>query len=225
MIRRRVLGLVGVLAVAGAVLGALPAPDVDRPFGAESVVDAQESSLIEARIKGAADAPVTVLEISDFQCPYCRMFWEETLPVLMEEYVETGKIRLVFLNLPLPSLHPNAPAAHEFAMCAAAQDKFWPAHDLLFRHQATWAGLDDPSEYFLTLADSAGLSVFDLASCFESGRMRELIEEEASLNVRSGIRSTPSFVIERGLLKGVHPIETWRTLLDSLVEAKTASER
>jgi protein-disulfide isomerase len=181
-----------------------------------------QSLLLEARIKGDENAAITVLEISDFQCPYCRVFWEETLPILMRDYVETGKIRFVFLNMPLANLHPNAPAAHEFAMCAAAQDRFWPVHDLLFQHQATWATLDDPSEYFLVLADSANLAMLELAACFQNGTVRQLIEEEVALNARSGITSTPSFVIERGLLKGVHPIETWRSILDSLVAARAA---
>jgi protein-disulfide isomerase len=206
--------------LAGIVGAAGRATDVADLAARNTAAQDSQPNLIQARMKGDADAPVTVLEISDFQCPYCRMFWEETLPILMREYVETGKIRFVFLNLPLPSLHPNAPAAHEFAMCAAAQDRFWPVHDLLFQHQATWAPMEDPSQYFLQLADSAGLSPIELGACFESGSVRSLIEQEAALNVRSGVHSTPSFVIERGLLKGVHPIETWRSILDSLVAVR-----
>jgi protein-disulfide isomerase len=176
-------------------------------------------------MKGADDAPVTVLEVSDFQCPYCRDFWQEVLPVLQEEYIDTGKIRFVFLNLPLPTAHPNAPAAHEFAMCAAMQDRFWPVHDLLFEHQASWARLEDPSSYFYRLAGMAGLDLTALQACFNAGTIRQLIQEEVQLNVRSGIRSTPSFVIEGGLLIGAQPIDVWRPILDSLVAARSTPDR
>jgi protein-disulfide isomerase len=222
---RRVVLAIGIAVAGFAIVAAASAPaDTDAtrfPLGTTAVQDTQ-SLLLEARIKGDENAAITVLEISDFQCPYCRVFWEETLPVLMGEYVETGKIRFVFLNMPLANLHPNAPAAHEFAMCAAAQDRFWPVHDLLFQHQETWAALEDPSEYFLVLADSANLAMLELAACFQNGTVRQLIEQEVALNARSGITSTPSFVIERGLLRGVHPIETWRSILDSLVAARAA---
>ncbi len=176
-------------------------------------------------MKGNPDAPVTVLEVSDFQCPFCRDFWQEVLPILEREYIDTGKIRFVFLNLPLPSLHENAPAAHEFAMCAAAQDRFWPVHDLLYEHQGTWAALDDPSAYFFQLASMAGVDLPQLQECVETGAVRRMIQEEVQLNVQSGVRSTPSFVIERGLLVGAQPIEVWRPILDSLVAARTTPAR
>ena len=109
-----------------------------------------------ARTKGSASAPVTVYEMSDFQCPYCARFALEIFPTLDAEYIQTGKIRWIFVNFPLP-MHPNATPAAEVAMCAAKQGKFWPVHDLLFRNQKTWAPLTAPAEYFLTFADSASL--------------------------------------------------------------------
>lgn len=120
---------------------------------AEDRASLEQDALIEPRSKGGADAPVTVFELSDFGCPYCRQFADETLPHLEREYIETGKVRFIFINLPLASLHPNAPAAHEFAMCAARQDKFWPVHDLLFQHQSAWSGSDSPAAIFMDLAD------------------------------------------------------------------------
>src|SRR5207249_9488018 len=83
-----------------------------------------------ARSRGRLNAPVTVYEMSDFQCPYCRAFALATLPLLEREYVTTGKVRFVYINLPLPSLHANATAAAEAAMCAARQSRFWTMHDL-----------------------------------------------------------------------------------------------
>src|SRR5260370_19481964 len=89
---------------------------------------------IALRSKGRSDAPVTVYEMSDFQCPYCRDFALTTFRVLEREYVETGKVRFVYVNLPLTNLHPNAAAAGAAALCAARQRRLLPMHDLLFRH-------------------------------------------------------------------------------------------
>src|SRR2546425_890321 len=114
------------------------------------------SDPLAARAKGRSDAPVTVYEMSDFQCPYCRSFALTTMPLLEKEYVQTGKVRFVYINLPLTTRHPNAAAAAELAMCAARQGKFWPLHDLLFQHQDAWAPRKDPAPYLLALGDSAG---------------------------------------------------------------------
>jgi protein-disulfide isomerase len=181
----------------------------------------QDVPLLAERTKGAADAPITIIEASDFQCPWCRRFWAETLPALDSAYIETGKAKLIFLNLPIPQLHPNAPAAHEFAMCAAMQNHFWRVHDLLYGNQDAWAPLKDPEPYFRLLADSAGLDRSKLQTCFQTGAVRRLIQQEVEMNERGGIRSTPSFIIENGLLQGAQPFEVWRPILDSIFAAKT----
>ncbi len=184
--------------------------------------DQEVDLLREQRSKGDPDAPITVYEISDFQCPYCRGFWEETLPLLDAEYIQTGKVRFTFLNMPLVQLHPNAPAAHEFAMCAATQNQFWPVHDLLYEHQSTWGPLEEPESFFMTLSDSAGLNKESITQCFETGSVRTLIAQEALGLSQAGVRGTPSFVIEGGLMPNV-PFEHWRPVLDSIFAAKTGS--
>ncbi len=194
-----------------------PAGDQQPPAAVEP-----QDAMLEARTKGASDAPITIYEASDFQCPYCRMFWEQTLPVLEREYIATGKARLVFLNFPIVQNHPNAAAAHEFAMCAAKQDRFWPVHDLLFDHQEAWAKLEDPGRYFFDLADSVDLKDDALLTCFNEGSVRWLIQSEAQMSWEAGIRSTPSFIIEGGLLRGAAEIDAWRPILDSIYTAKTA---
>src|SRR5437763_13673569 len=90
---------------------------------------------LATRSKGRSDAPITLYEMSDFQCPYCRAFALGTMPLLEREYITTGKVRLVYINLPLTSVHPNAQAAAQVALCAAQQDRFRPMHDPLFRPQ------------------------------------------------------------------------------------------
>lgn len=184
---------------------------------------AGQDDFLRQRTKGQDDAAITILEASDFQCPWCRHFWEQTLPGIEREYIATGKVRFIFLNFPIPSSHPNAPAAHEFAMCAAVQDRFWPMHDLLYQHQQRWAGMSDPVPYFYVLADSARLDRDSLDRCFQAGEMRKLIQTEAQMAYRAGITSTPSFVIEGALLGGAAAIDVWRPILDSIYADKTGN--
>jgi protein-disulfide isomerase len=176
----------------------------------------QGDDLREARTKGRADAPVTVYEMSDFQCPWCARFARETLPALEREYIATGRIRLVYVNFPLP-MHRNAVPAAELAMCAARQGRFWPVHDLLYRHQSRWEGLDQPGETFLELADSAGANREEMVRCLRSSEVRNLVRSDAEGAYRSGARSTPTFYIEGGLLVGAQPIQVFRQVLDSIL--------
>jgi protein-disulfide isomerase len=185
---------------------------------------ARQDDLRAARTKGSPTAPVTVYEMSDFQCPFCADFALQTMPALDRGYVQTGKVRFVWVNLPLP-MHQNAVPAAELAMCGARQGRFWQLHDLLFRNQQRWAGLAEPGSYFLSLGDSAGANRDTLASCLRDGAMRALVRSDAEGAVRSGARSTPTFYIEGGLLVGAQPVEAFRTVLDSIVRLKTPGPR
>lgn len=184
---------------------------------------AQEGDPLASRAKGRPDAPVTVYEMADFQCPACRSFALETMPILDREYVRTGKVRFVFVHLPLTQIHPNAVAAAEVAMCAARQGKFWEAHDALFLRQPAWAPLSEPGPYLLALADSAGVDRRALVPCLTAKATRPEVEADAHRAARSGARSTPTFYIEGGLLVGAWPVAVYRQLLDSIYRAKTAA--
>src|SRR2546426_337336 len=160
MVGRQKTLMIRALLVAAAWLVTLPGPR-PRP-GLHQTPDLDP---IAARAKGRVDAPVTVYEMSDFQCPYCREFALATMPLLEREYIQPGKVRFVYINLPLPSLHKNAASAAEVALCAARQQRFWPMHDLLFRHQDQWAPLASPRAFLLALGDSAGLDRARLTRC------------------------------------------------------------
>jgi protein-disulfide isomerase len=179
----------------------------------------RQDDLLAARSKGSPAAPVTVYEMSDFQCPYCARFWRETLPILEREYVSTGRVRLVYVNFPLP-MHRNAVPAAELAMCAAQQQKFWPVHDLLYRHQARWSNLSEPGPFFLALGDSAGADRERLVECLRTGATRELVRSDANGSLQTGARSTPSFYIEGALMVGAQPVEVFRAVLDSVLAAR-----
>jgi len=186
-----------------------------------AVHDTTQSDPLAARSKGDPAAPVTVYEMADFQCPACRSFALQTLPLLERDYVRSGKVRFVFIHFPLTQIHPNAAAAAEIATCAARQQRFWDMHDALFIRQAAWAPLEDPGPYLLALGDSLGLDRRALTACLASGAARAEVEQDARRAARSGARATPTFYIEGGLLTGAGPVEFYRRVLDSIYAAKT----
>jgi protein-disulfide isomerase len=180
---------------------------------------------LEQRSKGSAKAPVTVYEMSDFQCPYCRAFATETFPQLEQEYIKPGKVRWVFINFPLTSVHAHAAAAAELALCAAQQRGFWRIHDLLFQYQEAWAPLKEAGPFFVSLADSAGLSKPAILSCLQSPQTVEQVKADAEGASRSGAASTPTFYIEGGLLEGAAPLKIFQQVLDSVYLEKTGKTR
>jgi protein-disulfide isomerase len=180
---------------------------------------------LAGRVRGSATAPVTVYEMSDFQCPFCRTFATSTFPTLDSAYVTPGKVRWVFINFPLTSVHQNAAAAAQTAVCAAQQNAFWPVHDLLFRHQDVWAPLKEPGAFFLTLADSAKISRPKLLACVRAPATEEAVRADAQGAERAGASSTPTFYIEGGLLVGAQPLPVFRQVLDSILRTKTKPSR
>lgn len=181
----------------------------------------QTAEQIATRTKGAANAPVTVYEMSDFQCPFCRRFALETFPTLEREFIATGKVKWIYVNLPLTDLHPNAVPAAQFALCAGRQNQFWPAHDLIFQHQATWATLRNPAPFLLSLADTLRLNRAAATSCLQDDAIIEEIRQDAAGSQRAGAQSTPTFYIEGLLVRGAQPVGLFRHLLDSLHTVRT----
>jgi len=190
------------------------------PLAAQTA--AETAASLVPRTRGAATAPITVYEMSDFQCPYCRRFALNTFPELDRDYITTGKVRWVFINFPLSMIHPNATAAAEVAMCAAKSGKFWEVHDLLYRNQPTWAPLTEPGAFFLTLADSASIPPAAFRKCLVDRETLDLVASDARGATQAGASSTPSFYIEGGLLPGAQPVAVFRQILDSIYTAKTA---
>lgn len=201
------------------VAACLLATAVAALSAATAVARGVQDDLRAARTKGSPTAPVTVYDMSDFQCPACGQFAREVMPALDREYIATGRVKFIFINLPLPQ-HANATPAAELAMCAARQNRFWPVHDLLFRHQARWSELREPGSFFLALGDSAGADRDSLVACLRSNATRAMVQSDAAAAIRSGARSTPSFYIEGGMMAGTHPISVWRPILDSIIRSK-----
>src|SRR5713101_6403026 len=180
MVGRQKTLMIRALLVAAAWLVTVPGPPAPRS------ASRQAPDALAARAKGRADAPVVVYEMSDFQCPYCREFALTVFPTLDREFVQTGKVRFVYVNFPLTAIHRHAVAAAAVAMCAARQNKFWPVHDLLFQRQERWAGAEQPGPYLLALADSAGADPAELAQCVTSRATEPEIHADAARAARSG---------------------------------------
>jgi protein-disulfide isomerase len=185
----------------------------------------QQADPIAARTKGSPTAPVTVYEMADFQCPACRQFALQTLPVIERDYIQPGKVRWVFVNFPLSSIHKNAVAAAQVAMCAGRQRRFWPVHDALYAHQEEWAPLDNPLPALVALADSAGVEHDALMSCINSRATVDAIARDAQGSVRAGANATPSFYIEGGLAQGAIPAPDFSRILDSIYRARAGTGR
>lgn len=164
--------------------------------------------------KGDKDAPVTVVEFTDYQCPFCSQFFEQSYPQIMSEYVDTGKVRYVTRDLPL-SFHANAENAALAARCAGDQNKYFEMHDELFKTQAAWSELSDPKAEFSKAASTVGLNASAFASCYDSGEHRSAIADDLALAAQMGASGTPTFFINGAKLVGAQPIASFKQAIDT----------
>ena len=169
-----------------------------------------------ARIQGSPNAPVWVIEVSDFQCPFCKQWHDETYKQLRDEFVRTGKVRLAYVNFPLKQ-HIHALPAAESAMCAGAQGKFWEMHDALFSNQEKWQALGSPTAFFDSLAGTTGVDVVRWRQCVQSGKMKPWIQADHDRAQAAGAASTPTFMIGDRMIVGATPIGQLRAAIDSAI--------
>ncbi len=178
-------------------------------------------SIDDDPVKGDPNAPVTIIEFSDFQCPFCSRFYSQTLPLLEENYIDTGKIKLVFKDLPLDNLHPNARTTHIAAECANEQGKFWEYHDILFEKQSQWQNLS-PSNLDTTITNfAAGLGMQSTAfqACMKSQEIADEVNDDTLDAASYGATGTPTFFIgneEDGFIKlvGAQPFSAFQRVID-----------
>ena len=138
---------------------------------------------------GAEDAVVTLVEYSDYECPFCIRHFTSTMPLIEEAFIGTGQLRYVFRDLPIAQLHPGAARAHEAGRCAAEQDRFWPLHARLFSPAGTH---DDGA--LEAQAGEAGLDLQAFRACLSSGRMRPGVESSVASAASLGASGTPGGV-------------------------------
>ncbi|HXW84330.1 MAG TPA: thioredoxin domain-containing protein [Candidatus Binataceae bacterium] len=166
---------------------------------------------------GPADAPVTIVEFADFQCPFCGRS-EPTIKALRSKYGD--KIKLIYMDFPLP-MHSNALDAAKAARCANEQGKFWPYHDELFANQTKLTPADLKS-----YAKQTGLDTAKFDDCFDKSKYESEVEKDMAEGRKLGVDGTPAFFIDGRLVSGAQPPEQFETVIDDeLANKKTASAK
>jgi len=163
---------------------------------------------------GSEDAPVTIVEFGDFQCPFCRRFFENTLPELKKRYVDSGKVRFVYRDFPIRGMHKYAQKAAEAAECADEQGKFWEYHDLLFERQAAWS-TGNATTLFNDYASELGLNPDKFKECLDSDRYEAEVEKDLQDGIRYGVGGTPTFYINGLKVVGARPLDDFIRVIES----------
>jgi len=182
------------------------------------------TSVAGAPFKGDPNAKLTVIEFSDYQCPFCGRHVRQTLPQLETDYIETGLVKYVFRDLPLERIHKQAFRAAEAAECAGEQGEYWEMHDLLFANQNK---LEEESLRSLGMEAQLDMAAFD--QCMSENRFAEQIRGDLQAAVEAGATATPTFLIGRTdpdsqeitvlqSLRGAHPYSRFKAALDALLE-------
>lgn len=160
--------------------------------------------------RGPSDAPVVIVEFTDYACPFCRRHADSTLTPLLRRYGD--RIHYVVRNFPIPSLHPDAPAAAEAAECAADQGRFWPYHDRLFDLPSH----DRPS--LVSLARAVGLDDRRFARCLDRGEKAAVVARDMREGVAAGVTGTPTFFVNGRPVEGYVPVATFTSLIDEILQ-------
>ena len=163
--------------------------------------------------RGSKDAPVAIVEFSDFQCPYCKAV-QPAVNEIIDRY--PGKLKWVFRDFPIEGLHPTAPKAHEAARCAGEQGKFWQYHDLLFERSPSHS-----PEQLKQYARELKLDSPVFSQCLESGKYQAEVARDVEEGTRLGVSGTPTFVINGRFVEGEQSITT----LQKLIESELGSNR
>ena len=188
--------------------------------GGVTVTGPVRTSVADAPVLGRNDAPVTLVEFSDYQCPFCQRFFATTLPALKKDYIDSGKLRYVFRDFPL-DVHAQARKAAEAAHCAGEQGKYWEMHDALFRNQSALAPAR-LAEY----ARAVGVDGGKFDECLASGRYARRVERGLADGAAAGVQGTPGFVVaktqggdvvEGAPIRGAQPLETFRRIIERLL--------
>lgn len=211
---------------APSALSALPGTATDETYRGLPVGFTEDGRLF----RGDLDAPLVMIEFSDFQCPFCNRYFVQTEPALDEAYVRTGDLLVIFHDFPLEQLHPIAPLAHEALLCVGEQGSATTAWELrgeLFRSTSEWGNMSDPTPVFSRLADEIGADVDAFDACMDDGTYGEEVAARVEHAVAQGFSGTPSFQFVRrndgGIfqLVGAQPFDEFSGLIDALLAGQT----
>lgn len=209
-----------------AIVAAVAVQGSPGPLTAQeaAVVPAGQAAVLEAadraRSRGEAEAPLRIVEVSDFECPFCAQFHRDTWPVVDSLYVQTGIARYLWISFP-NSRHVRAWPAIEAAFCAGAAGRFWEMHDILFETQEVWSEAEDPHARFLAYGARAGVEPESFAACLRADQPAPLQVSDYESALRSGITSTPFFIVGDSLaIQGAVAADRFRAAVDSVLEAR-----
>jgi protein-disulfide isomerase len=176
----------------------------------------------DAPLKGDPNAPVTIIEYSDYQCPFCLRYFQTTMPFI-QEYIDAGQVNYYFKEFPLTSIHPQAPKAHETARCAQElggdDASYWEMHDQLFIEQARWgqAAMGQHIEVLKAMAGEMGYEAEAFADCLDSGRYAGIVASDMAEGRSLGIGGTPTFFVNGQRLVGAQPLNVFQQTIESLL--------
>lgn len=185
-------------------------------------IDNAVLGLDDAPVRGDAKAPLVLVEFTDYQCPYCGMHAREVMPSLDKEYIASGKLRYAVSEFPLVQIHPLAASAAVAARCAGEQQRFWEMHARLFEHQRELAPVE-------AHAKALGLDPAAFDACVASGKYVALVEHNAQMASKGGVRATPTFVLGYAdgnrvrvvrRLQGAAPFPVFKSEIDALLTEK-----
>lgn len=188
-------------AAAAAQAQAAAGPEADPAFTRYDIPSEGFPSL------GPEDAEIVLIEFSDYQCPFCKRWYDQVYQPLLAAY--PGKIRLVYRNLPLTSLHPDAMSAAVAGLCAQDQGAFWQFHDKLFSDEY---GLGRSA--YTRYASDLGLDTTAFESCLDSGKFDQFIQEDMDFSMNLGVRSTPTFFVNGLAVVGAQPLDVFKQVID-----------
>lgn len=173
-------------------------------------------------VKGDADATITLVEFTDFDCPFCARHFTQVYPQIIKDYVDTGKVKYEMRNLPLTGLHPNAQQAAEAAMCAHEQGKYWEMHDQLFAQASARTSVADPLTTYKQYASEIGLNAAEFDTCMANDDTVQAIQADASAGSAAGVDGTPGFWVigpdgQTQQIVGAYPYDTFKAAFDSML--------
>ena len=176
---------------------------------------------------GNSSAPVKIIEFSDFQCPFCRAFWKDTLPLIKKDYVDTGKVQFVYRDFPL-SFHPASVPSALAADCAKEQNKYWEFHDKMFSEEEKKGtgtityGVTELKKW----AKEIGLNTGNFNQCLDSQKYKAEVDKDTADGSKAGVSGTPTSFINGIAIVGAQPYSNFKTAIDkALAEAGTSKKK
>lgn len=165
------------------------------------------------KVLGNDNAPVTITEYSDFQCPLCKLFYDNSFPTI-KKYVDAGQVKIVYKHFPL-NIHPQAPAASLASECALEQNKFWEMHDALFQQQEGWSFKDDHLETFKKIAADLKLDTAKFDTCLTAKTYTGNVDKDYQEGLTKGISGTPTFYVNDQIIVGAQDTSVFTAAIEA----------